>query len=429
MKKINIYLLLASLLAPLNLQALPLTSAELLTHYHHLHRHPELSLQEEQTAAYLAGQLQTMGYQVTTGVGGHGLVAILENGEGSTVMYRADMDGLPIPEATGLPYASEATGTIPSGDQVPVMHGCGHDVHMTVLLGVAGEMMARRDQWSGTLILIGQPAEEIGAGAKAMLGDDLYRRFPLPDYNLALHVSASLPAGQIGYVSGYAMANVDSVDISVYGQGGHGAYPHKTKDPVVIASRIVLALQTIVSRELSPLDSAVVTVGSIHGGTKHNIISDEVKLQLTVRSYSDETRSYLLRRIEEVSHGVARTAGMSEDNLPSVMVKEEFTPSVYNSPDLVSKVVPLLKAELGDTAVIETPPVMGGEDFSRYGRTSENIPGSLIWLGTVSKKDAEAAAAGELELPSLHSAKYAPDAAPAIKTGVGGITAVLLGLL
>ena len=277
-------------------------------------------------------------------------------------------------------------------------------------------------------MLLGQPAEEIGAGAKAMLGDQLYRRFPLPDYNLALHVSASLPAGQIGYVSGYALANVDSVDVSVYGRGGHGAYPHKTRDPVVIAAEIVLALQTIVSRELSPLDSAVVTIGSIHGGTKHNIISDEVRLQLTVRSYSDETRAYLLRRIEEVSHGSARTAGMAEDRLPQVTVKDEFTPSVYNSPELVAAVVPLLRNELGDKAVVETSPVMGGEDFSRYGRTSEKIPGNLMWLGTVSEDDHRAAAAGKLALPSLHSAKYAPDAAPAIDTGVRGLSAALLGL-
>ena len=420
--------IISLLLAPIGLQALPLTSDQLLAHYHHLHRNPELSLQEEKSAAYLAEQLRGMGYEVTTGVGGHGLVALLTNGKGPTLMYRADMDGLPIPEATGLPYASEATGTIPSGDVVPVMHGCGHDVHMTVLLGVAAEMMARRQEWRGTLMLLGQPAEEIGAGAKAMLADDLYRRFPVPDYNLALHVSASLPAGQIGYVSGYAMANVDSVDITVYGQGGHGAYPHKTKDPVVMASEIVLALQTIVSRELSPLDSAVVTVGSIHGGTKHNIISDAVKLQLTVRSYSDATRAQLLRRIREISQGVARTAGMPEDKLPQVIIKDEFTPSVYNSPELVALSVPLLKGALGEQAVVETSPVMGGEDFARYGRTREKVPGSLMWLGTVSRKDHQAAAAGKLELPSLHSAKYAPDAAPALATGVRGITGILLGL-
>lgn len=421
-------LLLVTLLAAAQLQAKALSNEELLTHYHHLHRNPELSLQEEQTAAYLAEQLSQMGYQVTTGIGGHGLVAVLENGEGRTLMYRADMDGLPIPEATGLPYASEATGTLPSGEIVPVMHGCGHDVHMTVLLGVASEMMARRDQWSGTLVLLGQPAEEIGAGARSMLADGLYRRFPLPDYNLALHVSASLPAGQVGYVSGYAMANVDSLDVTVYGQGGHGAYPHKTRDPVVMTAEIVLGLQTIVSRELSPLDSAVITVGSIHGGTKHNIIPDEVKLQLTVRSYSDETRAYLLRRIEEISHGVARTAGMPEDRLPLVTVKDEFTPSVYNAPELVDRVVPLLKSSLGEDAVVEISPVMGGEDFSRYGRTDEKVPGSLMWLGVVNPADHQAAADGRLELPSLHSSKFSPDAPAAISAGVRGISDVLTGL-
>ena len=404
------------------------TDLDLMSHYRHLHQNPELSLQEKETAAYLASHLREMGYKVTTGVGGHGFVALLENGDGPTLMYRADMDGLPIPENTGLPYSSKATGIIPSGDEVPVMHGCGHDVHMTVFLGVAREMADNRDQWRGTLMLVGQPAEEIGAGAKAMLSDKLYQRFGVPDYNLALHVSASLPAGQIGYVSGYAMANVDSVDVEIYGQGGHGAYPHMTKDPVVMASEIVLTLQTIVSRELSPLDSAVVTVGSIHGGTKHNIISDQVNLQLTVRSYSDETRAFLLRRIEEISQGVARTAGMPADRLPRMTIKNEYTPAVYNSPELVSQLVPLLQASLGEDAVIENSPVMGGEDFSRYGRTDEKVPGSLFWLGTVSESDYRAAAEGEISLPSLHSAKFAPDAEPAIATGVKAMYAMLLGL-
>jgi hippurate hydrolase len=399
-----------------------------MSHYRYLHANPELSLQEEETAAYLASHLREMGYKLSTGIGGHGLVALLENGDGPTVMYRADMDGLPIPENTGLPYSSKTTGIIPSGDEVPVMHGCGHDVHMTVFLGVAREMAVNRDQWRGTLMLVGQPAEEIGAGAKAMLADQLYQRFGVPDYNLALHVSASLPAGQVGYVSGFAMANVDSVDLEIYGRGGHGAYPHKTVDPIVMASEIVLALQTIVSRELSPLDSAVVTVGSIHGGTKHNIISDKVKLQLTVRSYSDETRAFLLRRIEEISQGVARTAGMPADRLPHMTIKYEYTPAVYNSPELVSQLVPLLQASLGEDAVIENSPVMGGEDFSRYGRTNEKVPGSLLWLGTVSEADYRAAAEGKISLPSLHSAKFAPDAEPAITTGVKAMYAMLLGL-
>jgi len=409
-------------------QAAGLDTAALLSHYRHLHQNPELSLQEVKTAAYLVSQLRGMGFDVTTDVGGHGFVALLKNGDGPQLMYRADMDGLPIPENTGLPYSSTATGVIPSGEVVPVMHGCGHDVHMTVLLGVASRLAAQRQQWQGTLMLVGQPAEEIGAGAKAMLADKLFQRFGVPAANIALHVSASLPAGQVGYVSGYGMANVDSVDVDVYGQGGHGAYPQATKDPVVMAAEIVLGLQTIVSRELSPLDSAVVTVGSIHGGTKHNIISDEVNLQLTVRSYSDETRAFLLRRIQEIAHGVARTAGMPEDRLPSVTIKDEYTPAVYNSPALLDQLVPLLQAELGPDAVVEISPVMGGEDFSRYGRTREKIPSTLLWLGTVSADNYRASQAGKLDLPSLHSAKFAPDAEPAIVTGVDAVTAILMGL-
>ncbi|TDG14923.1 amidohydrolase [Seongchinamella unica] len=422
-------IVLASLgLLALTAQSAALTDAALMAHYRHLHSHPELSLQEAQTAAYLARELSSMGYVVSTGIGGHGLVAKLDNGDGPTLMYRADMDGLPIPEDTGLPFASEATGVIPSGEKVPVMHGCGHDVHMTVLLGVASQMIARRSEWQGTLLLVGQPAEELGAGALAMLQDGLYRRFGVPDANLALHVSASLPAGQFGYVSGYALANVDEVDISVYGRGGHGAYPHTTIDPVLMAAEIVLGLQAIVSRELSPLDPAVITVGSIHGGTKHNIISDEVKMQLTVRSYSDATRAMLLRRIEEISQGVARTAGMPEDRLPLVTVADEYTPAVYNDPELVTKVAGLVRQALGESAALEIDPVMGGEDFSRYGRTEERVPGSILWLGAVSPASIAAAQAGKLTLPSLHSAKFAPDAGPTISAGVNGMTAALLGL-
>jgi amidohydrolase len=277
-------------------------------------------------------------------------------------------------------------------------------------------------------LLIAQPAEEIGAGAKAMLADGLYERFPVPDYNLAFHVSPDLPAGQIGYVSGYALANVDSVDITVYGVGGHGAYPQKTKDPIVIAARTVLALQTLVSRELSPLESAVVTVGAIHGGTKHNIIPDAVTLQLTVRSYSDETRDFLLRRIREISQGIARSAGLPAERLPKVTVKDEYTPAVYNDPDLLSRIVPVLEATLGENAVTAVDPVMGGEDFARYGRTQEQVPGTLLWLGAVNPLEYEAAQSDGETLPGLHSALFAPDAGPTIATGVRAMHAVLLKL-
>lgn len=411
------------------IHATPLTTDDLLEHYRYLHENPELSQQEENTAAYLARELEGLGYAVSRGIGGHGLVGVLRNGDGPTIMYRADMDGLPVEESTGRPYASQATGLSLTGEEVRVMHACGHDVHMTVLLGVASQMSAQRENWQGTLLLVLQPAEELGSGARAMLEDGLYTRFPVPDSAVALHVSASLPAGQLGYVSGFAMANVDEVDLAIFGRGGHGAYPHTTRDPVVLAAQIILALQTVISRELSPLDSAVITVGSIHGGTKHNVISDEVMLQLTVRSYSDETRAYLLRRIKEISQGLARTARLPEDRLPVMTVRDEFTPSVYNSPALVETVVGLMRGAVGESGLVGISPVMGGEDFSQYGRTAEQVPVSLFWLGTVSEDDHAAAANGELDLPSLHSARFAPEAGPAISTGVSAMTAALIGLL
>jgi len=309
-----------------------------------------------------------------------------------------------------------------------VMHACGHDIHMTVLLGIARQMAADKASWHGTLLLIAQPAEEIGAGPRAMLANGLYERFPVPDYNLAFHVSPELPAGRIGYASGFALANVDSVDITIYGKGGHGAFPHTTKDPIVIAARTVLALQTLVSRELSPLDSAVVTVGSIHGGTKHNIIPDEVTLQLTVRSYSDETRDLLLRRIREISQGIAQSAGLPENRLPRITVKDEYTPAVYSYPGLLDRILPVLEATLGENAVTAVDPVMAGEDFARYGRTQEQVPGALLWLGAVNAQRYEAAQSDGEALPGLHSALFAPDAGPTIATGVRAMHAVLLAL-
>lgn len=406
----------------------PVDMDSLFADYRYLHQHPELSLQEKNTAAYLVKQLTAMGYQVATGIGGTGLVAVLANGKGPVIMYRTDMDALPVAENTGLAFSSTVTAINNCGTQVPVMHACGHDVHMTVWLGVAQQMMAKREQWRGTLILVAEPAEEIGAGARAMLNDGLYSRFPLPDYNLAFHVSAELPVGQIGYVRGYALANVDSVDITVHGVGGHGAYPHKTRDPIVVAARIVMALQSIVSRELSPLESAVVSIGSIHGGTKHNIIPDEVKLQLTVRSYSDETRELLLRRIKEISQGIARSANIAEDKLPEIKVKEEYTPAVYNDPELLDRVLPVLRTEMGRKSVISVKPVMAGEDFARYGRTREHIPGVLLWLGEVNEDTYQDSAITGEELPPLHSSRFAPDAKPAITTGVRAMQAIMLDL-
>ena len=406
------------------------TESDLLELYKHLHAHPELSFHEEQSAARMAEELSQLGFTVTTGVGGHGVVAVLEQGEGPTLMIRADMDALPVKEETGLPYASSATTTDESGSEVAVMHACGHDVHMTCLIGTARILTSLKNVWNGTLVLIAQPAEERGAGAKAMLNDGLFQRFPRPDYAIALHVDPLIESGMIGYVSGYAMANVDSVDISVYGIGGHGAYPHMTKDPIVIAARIIVDLQTIVSREIAPIDPVVITVGSIHGGTKHNVIPNDVKLQLTVRSYSDETRDHLLKAIERVAVNAARLANVPDDLLPTVEVKDEYTPAVYHHPELVTRVTSTVGRLLGSEKVVEKEPVMGGEDFGRYGREAPAIPIFMLRLGSVSPdRVAASKSPGGPPLPSLHSSRYAPDAAPTLTTGVKAMSAAALDLL
>ena len=397
--------------------------------YKHLHANPELSFREEKTAQRLAKELRQTGYEVAEKVGGYGLVAVLRNGEGSVLMLRTDMDALPVLEQTGLPYSSKATAKNDVGNITPVMHACGHDIHMTVLVGTARQMVKSQSEWSGTLILVAEPAEEHGAGARLMLADGLFTRFPRPNYNFAFHASAELPAGMLGYAAGYTTANVDSVDIQVRGIGGHGAYPHKTKDPIVIAAEIVMALQTIVSREISPLKSAVITVGSIHGGSKHNVIGNKVDLQLTVRSYSDETRDYLLKRIREISENIARSAGLAEDLLPIIRIKKEFTPSGYNNPELTKQASDNLKTLLGDKQVIEVPPVMAGEDFSRYGREEPKIPSLMMWLGAVDPAVYAASKRDGTNLPSLHSSKFSPLPKETITTGVFSMTETALMLL
>ena len=315
--------------------------------YKHFHANPELSFMEAETAKRLAAELRTAGLKVTTGGGGHGLVGMLKNGDGPTLLIRTDLDGLPVREETGLPHASTKQMADALGNTVYTMHACGHDVHMTSFVGTARLLGQLRDRWSGTLVTIGQPAEERGAGARAMLADGLFKRFPLPDYCIALHVASDQPAGTIGYNSGYVYANVDSVDITVRGQGGHGSQPQASKDPIVLASQIVIALQTIVSREVHPREPAVVTVGSIHGGTKHNIIPNEVKLQLTVRSYTDKVRNQILASIKRISLGTAQAAGVAGDRLPVVTVKDEFTPSAYNDPSLAKRVTDTMEDWLG----------------------------------------------------------------------------------
>jgi hippurate hydrolase len=402
--------------------------ADLETIYRDLHAHPELSLQEAQTAAKVAAELKRLGFEATSQVGGHGVVGVLRNGVGPTILLRTDLDALPVREQTGLPYASKAKVRDPDGKEVDVMHACGHDMHMTCVLGAARVLSQIKDRWSGTLIAIGQPAEERGAGAKAMLADGLFTRFPRPDYCLALHVTAELPAGTIGYTEGYAAANVDSVDLLIRGVGGHGAYPHKTKDPIVLAAQTVLALQTIDSREIDPTDPVVVTVGSIHGGTKHNIIPDEVKLQLTLRSYSDEVRKKTLAAIERIARGLALAAGVPEDRLPVMSLAEDFLPSAYNTPELTRRWVAVLKAALGEKQVIARKPTMGGEDFGEYGRTEAKIPICMLGLGSVEpERVAESERTGQ-PLPSLHSAFYRPVPQPTIRTGVLALSLAVLDL-
>lgn len=399
--------------------------------YRDLHANPELSFMEVRSAGILAAEARKLGYKVIEKVGGTGVVAVLENGPGPVVLVRADMDALPVIEQTGLPGASKVRVTTKEGVETGVMHACGHDTHMTAWIGTARLMAANKDKWSGTLVMIGQPAEERGAGARMMLADGLYTRFPRPQYALAFHDAAQFPAGMIGYTPGYALANVDSVDILVKGLGGHGAYPQATKDPIVLASRIVTTLQTLVSREISPLDSAVVTVGSFHGGAKHNIIPDEARLQLTVRSYTDEVRAKLLDGIARIAKGEAIAAGMPEDKMPVVTVeKDEFTPAMFNTVDFTNEMAGFLKTRFGEKRVMQLPPVMGGEDFSRFSREeNKDIKSLIIWVGGVPQAEYDAAKKEGRTLPSLHSPFWAPDAPVVISTATEALTAMAMKLM
>ncbi len=398
--------------------------------YRDLHANPELSGEEVRTAAKLATEARRLGFDVTEKVGGTGVVAVMKNGAGPTVMIRADMDGLPLVEKTGLPFASKVRAKTREGNDTGVMHACGHDTHMTGWVGTARQLVARKGDWSGTLVMILQPAEETGEGAKAMLEDGLYTRFPKPDYVMAFHDAAGAPAGFIGYAPGYALANVDSVDIEVKGVGGHGAYPHTTKDPIVVASRIVGALQTLVSREIDPQDPAVVTVGSFQAGYKHNIIPDKANLLLTVRSYSDETRAKLLDGIKRIAEGEAVTAGLPEDRMPVIRVRDdEFTPSTYNSPEFSMEMAQLFEARFGKERVVQSKPVMGGEDFSRYRRADESIKSMIFWVGGVPMEEYQEAKKEGKKLPSLHSPLWAPDAEKVVATGAEALTAAALDLM
>ncbi len=396
--------------------------------YRELHAHPELSFREVQTGERVAAELKKLGLEVTSRVGGQGVVGVLRNGAGPTILVRTDLDALPVKEQTGLPFASQVRMTNDLGAEVDVMHACGHDIHMSSFIGTARLLTQLKDRWSGTVVFIGQPAEERGAGARAMLADGLFSRFPKPDFCLALHVNAELPAGTLGTVEGPVLANVDSVDISIRGVGGHGAWPHKTKDPIVLAAQIVLALQTIVSRETDPLDSAVVTVGSIHGGNKHNVIPDEVKLQLTVRSFSDEMREKTVSSIKRIVRGQALSAGIPEDRLPIVKVADEFTPTCFNTPELSRRLGGVFKSYFGEEAVVSRKPVMGGEDFSEYGRTADKIPICIFWLGAVDPERVKESERTGQPLPSLHSPFFRPLPEPTIKTGMSAMTMAVLEL-
>ena len=406
--------------------------------YKELHANPELSGKEEKTAAFIAKELRAVGCEVTEKVGkyerpgmtGYGVVGVMKNGAGPTVLVRADMDGLPVVEETGLPYASKAKSTTPDGKEVGVMHACGHDIHMAAFIGTARALAKLKDQWKGTLVFIAQPAEEIGLGAKAMLADGLYTRWPKPDFVLGLHDAPHIETGRLAVREKYTLASVDSIDVSVRGISGHGAAPHVTKDPIVMAARMIEAWQTIASREVDPLEPVVVTVGSIHGGTKHNIISDEVTMQLTVRAYKKEVRDQVLAAIDRIAKGIAVTAGMPTDRMPVVHVRQdEFTPSTYNNPELTQRLTAVWKNSLGAENVVGTEPVMAGEDFSQYTLPDQSVPSVIFWVGaTDAQKLAEHKKSGTPP-PGLHSSKFAPVPEPTIRTGVIGMTAAVLDLM
>jgi hippurate hydrolase len=402
----------------------------LVTIYRDLHANPELSGQEKRTSAILAAEAKKAGFEVTTGVGGYGVVAVMKNGPGPVVMLRTDMDGLPVAEQTGLPFASKVKAVGIDGQETAVMHACGHDTHMTAWIETARRMAAMKDHWSGTLIMIGQPAEEINAGATAMLKDGLFTRFPKPQYVVAFHDSASGPAGSIGYTPGYAMAAVDSVDILVKGVGGHGAAPATTKDPIVLAARIVTSRQTLAAREIDPQDAVVVTVGSIHGGSKHNIIPSEVKLQLTVRSYSKETRQHLLDGIKRIARGEAIVAGMPDDLMPVVSTFGTSGISTYNDEPLTNRLGAAFKARFGEDRVQQAKPVMVSEDFPEYREADpQHIQSTIFWVGGVPQAKWDAAGGDTAKLPSLHSAFWAPDAEKVIATGSEAMVTAAIDLM
>ncbi len=410
----------------------------LLAIYKDIHSHPELSGHEERTSALIAKELRAAGCEVTGHFGiydnpklkGYGVIGVMKNGDGPTVLVRTDMDALPVEEQTGLPYASKVTTKDDEGKDVHVMHACGHDAHIAAFIGTARALQQLKDQWRGTILFVAQPAEETGNGARALLKAGLYDRFGKPNFALGFHDKADLETGHIGLTEGYTYANVDSVDITVRGMGGHGAYPHKTKDPIVLSAEIINALQTIASRENNPLDPIVVTVGSIHGGTKHNIIPDEVKMQLTVRTYKADVRERVLAAIDRIAKGCATVAGVPPERTPIMTLrKDEFCPATYNNPELTKRLVAVWKKSLGNENVEIVDPTMGGEDFSEYSLPDHSIPAVDFHIGAVDPvKIADSKKTGT-PLPSLHSSKFAPVPEPTIRVGIIGMTSAALELM
>src|SRR5213082_3904126 len=410
----------------------------LLTIYKGIHTHPELSTQEQRTSALLAKELKAVGCEVTENVGKYenadqkcyGVVGLMKNGDGPVVLVRTDLDALPVQEETGLPYASKVTAKNEKSDEVHVMHACGHDAHVSILIGVARSLAKLKDQWHGTLVFVGQPAEELGTGARAMLRDGLYTRWPKPNYALGFHDKADMEIGHIGVTEGYTSANVDSVDVTVHGIGGHGAYVYRTKDPIVLAAEMINQWQTIASRENNPLDPIVVTVGSIHGGTKHNIIPDEVKMQLTVRTYKPEVRQRVLSAIEQIAKGCATAAGLPPDKMPEVNVLHaEHVNAVYNNPELTKRVKATLKSAIGDENVVDKDPTMAGDDFSEFSLPDHSIPACMFNVGAVDPAKAAEAKKTGASLPSLHSSKFLPLPEPTIRVGIIGMTSAVLDLM
>ncbi len=428
---------------PVFAQQTPLSLADaelpsLLAIYKDIHSHPELSGYEERTSALIAKELRAAGCEVTGHFGiydnpklkGYGVIGVMKNSDGPTVLVRTDMDALPVEEETGLPYASKVTTKNDEGKDVHVMHACGHDAHIAAFIGTARALQQLKDQWHGTILFVAQPAEETGNGARALFKAGLYDRFGKPNFALGFHDKADMQTGHIGVTEGYTYANVDSVNVTVRGVGGHGAYPHKTKDPIVLAAEMINAWQTIVSRENNPLDPIVVTVGSIHGGTKHNIIPDEAKMQLTVRTYKADVRERVLAAIDQVAKGIAAAGGVPSERAPIVdVLKDQFTPATYNNPELTKRLVAVWKKSLGNENVDIVDPTMGGEDFSEYSLPDHSIPAVDFHIGAVDpEKIAESKKTGQ-PLPSLHSSKFAPVPEPTIRVGIVGMTVAVLELM